>query len=370
MRSTIRVLVVDDSALVRQMLTRVLRLDPRIEVVGIARNGVEAIEKARDLDPDVITLDIEMPELNGLEALPHIARHSRARVVMLSSLDDPDITYQALQGGAVDFISKPTDGVATSLNDLAELLIKKIKTAYRLDPGHVDETVAALRADVAGDVAAGFRGADQPSVPAQEDVNGGLKRIVAIAASTGGPPALERVFSGLDRGLSATYLIVQHLPAGFSASLARRLTVASTIEVVQAQDGMRLEVGRGYIAPYGSHMKVAGTDANHYVISLDEEAPAIHGVKPAADPLFESVAALFGARAMGVVLTGMGSDGARGLYSIREAGGDAVAQDEDTSVIWGMPGAAVRIGAARRCAPIGLIAPEIRRFVRGGVSDE
>ena len=369
MRSTIKVLVVDDSALVRQMLTRVLRLDPRIEIVGIARNGVEAIEKARDLDPDVITLDVEMPELNGLEALPHIARHSRARVVMLSSLDDPDITYQALQGGAVDFISKPRDGVATSLNDLAELLIKKIKTAYRLDPGHVDETVAAVRADAAGGVVAGYRGADHQDVP-EPAAGGGLKRIVAIAASTGGPPALERVFLGLDRGLLATYLIVQHLPAGFSASLARRLTAASNIEVVQAEDGMRLEVGRGYIAPYGSHMKVAATDANHYVISLDEETPAIHGVKPAADPLFDSVAATFGARAMGVVLTGMGSDGASGLRSIREAGGDAVAQDEDTSVIWGMPGAAVRIGAARRCAPIGLIAPEIRRFARGGVSDE
>ncbi|MFA5843813.1 MAG: chemotaxis-specific protein-glutamate methyltransferase CheB [Coriobacteriia bacterium] len=350
MPSTIKVLVVDDSALIRQMLVGALRLDPRMEIVGVARTGVEAIEKARDLAPDVITLDIEMPDLTGLEALPHLLKATQARIVMLSSIDDPDTTYQALSAGAVDFIPKPRAGVATSLTELSEDLIKKIKIAYRIDP--------AKRLAVGGEVAPRVRSAGARRAART------LRRIVAVAASTGGPPALERMFSGLDSGLPATYLIVQHLPPGFTASLARRLSKVTDIEVTEAADGMSFEPAHAFLAPHGMHMRVAEFGGEPR-ISL-EDGPSQHGVKPAADPLFFSIAERFGRRGVGVVLSGMGADGAAGLESIMRAGGVTIAQDEETSVVWGMPGAAVRSGAARRVVPVGLVAAEVRRAIRGG----
>ncbi len=360
MPSTIKVLIVDDSALIRQMLTRALSVDPRIEIVGVAKTGVEAIEKARSLRPDVITLDIEMPELTGIEAIPHIAKSGDARIVMLSSLHDPDTTYQALSAGAVDFISKPQGGFATSLTDLSEVLLKKIKTAYRIDPHHASGAInEPIRA-----------GSETVRRPPPEDGAeplecGELGAVVAIGASTGGPPALERVFTGLSGSLPAAYFIVQHLPAGFSASLARRLAAVGDIEVVEASDGMSIDPGRGYLAPHGAHMTVRTSPASgDPVIRLQDFVPE-HGVCPAVDPLFKSIAAEFGSRSVGVVLTGMGSDGAVGLTHIKDAGGETIAQNEETSVVWGMPAAAARAGAVRHLVPIGLIAVEIRRVLRG-----
>lgn len=355
MAETIRVLVVDDSALIRQMLTHALSLDPRIEVVGIARNGVEAVEKVAELHPDVVTLDIEMPELTGLEALPHIMKQSPARVLMLSSIDDPDTTYQALSRGAVDFISKPKGGFASSLSELSDFLIKKIKTAYRIAPEKRLRTDIPAHGDDAG-------AATVPVVRSSSDKVG---RLVVMASSTGGPPALEKVFAGLDAASSAAYLVVQHLPPGFTGSLARRLGGVSGVPVIEAESGMRVAPGSGYLAPYGSHMVVAGRAAGLTTIQL-EDAPPLHGVRPAADPLFESAASIYKEHVTGVVLTGMGTDGAEGLSKIRAAGGDTVVQDEETSVVWGMPGAAVRCGAAQSVVPLEKIAAEIRRTVREG----
>jgi two-component system chemotaxis response regulator CheB len=349
----IRVLIVDDSALIRQMLRNALAVDPRIEVVGTAKTGVEAVELACALSPDVVTLDIEMPEMTGLEALPQIMRRCPSRVLMLSSLDDPDTTYQALANGATDFISKPHAGFATSLSDLSDQLIKKIKTAYRVSPDKRKLTI--------GDSPAPRpyppKGAPAPSRP-------GVTHLVAIASSTGGPPALERVFADLDAGLPAAWLIVQHLPPGFTASLAKRLGKVSDIEFAEAAEGDSIEAGRAYLAPYGKHMVVAGTPAVPSV-GLIDAAPE-HGVRPAADPLMRSVAHVAGGDAIGVVLTGMGADGAVGLACIGEAGGWTVAQDEPSSVVWGMPGAAVRLGAARSVVPLDHVAVEIRRALRGG----
>lgn len=368
-QSTIKVLIVDDSALIRQMLARALAVDPRVEIVGTAKTGVEAIERARELCPDVITLDIEMPELTGLEALPHIRKHTTARVLMLSTLDDPDTTYQALSTGAVDFIPKPKGGFASSLNELSELLLKKIRTAYRIDPARIETLNASVRPPERPEAGAALcePAAEEESVPGPSR---GTERaalvssVVAIAASTGGPPALERVFAGLSATLPASFLVVQHLPHGFSASLARRLSSVSEIDVVEAADGDRLEPCTAYLAPYGTHMRVVEPASGNYRIRL-EDSPPIHGVRPAADPLFESVAQVFGARSVGVVLTGMGSDGAKGVMAIKGAGGDTIAQDEGTSVVWGMPGAAMRTGAVRHTVPIGLVAAEIRRVLRG-----
>lgn len=348
MRSAIKVLVVDDSALTRQILTRALSVDPAIEVVGTARTGVEAIERTLALEPDVITLDIEMPELTGLEALPHIMRTSAARVVMLSALNDSDTTYQALDLGATDFIVKPAEGFATSIAELSDILLKKIKTAYRVRPESRRIGSPLLTSPVA--VRAPGRGATPPG------------RLVAIAASTGGPPALETVFSGLTSGLDAAYLVVQHLPQGFTGSFARRLARTTDLEFVIAENGMHVERDAVYVAPHGRHMVVGGRHAMRITL---EDTPSMHGVRPAADPLFDSVAATVGAASVGVVLTGMGSDGAKGARAILDVGGTTIAQDEQTSVVWGMPGATVRSGAASRVAPIESVAGEIRRTLRG-----
>jgi len=350
--SAIRVLIVDDSALIRQMLTHALDLDPRIDVVGFARNGVEAIQKVRELRPDIVTLDVQMPDMDGLEALPFIMKDSNARVLMLSALDDPDTTYQALSSGAVDFIPKPKQGFATSLSELSEYLIKKIKTAYRVPP---EKRI----------LPAGLRHPSMSDVPPHAGGGSDPRRLVVVAASTGGPPALEQVFSGLSAETGAAFLVVQHLPAGFTASLASRLGRISGFPVVEAANRMRVEAGRGYVAPHGSHMRIQGAPGVETRIVLSN-GPNIHGVKPSADPLFESAADQFGDRVTGVVLTGMGVDGARGLQAVDAAGGRTVAQDEDSSVVWGMPGAAVKMGVAQVVLPLDRIAVEIRRSAREG----
>lgn len=354
MPPVIRVLIVDDSALIRQMLTRALSMDPRIDVVGIARNGVEAIERASELRPDVVTLDIEMPEMTGLEALPYLRKQCDARVLMLSSLDDPDTTYRALSLGAVDFIPKPSAGMATSINELTEVLLKKIRIANRIAPESValnepppSESRTAPPQRPCPD--------DEPCAPAEV--------CVALAASTGGPPALEKVFSGLPRAKRVGYVIVQHLPKGFTASMARRLGSAGEVPVSEAVDGEVFRGGRGYIAPHGAHLVIENDRDGTPTLRLTAEAP-VHGVRPAADPLLRSVAETFGGRAVGVVLSGMGSDGALGALAIRRSGGHVVVQDERTSVVWGMPGAALRAGAADRTVGVGLVAAEIRRSLR------
>jgi len=343
----IRVLVVDDSALVRQIVTHVLSEANRIEVVATARNGVEAITAVRQLRPDVVTLDIQMPEMDGIEALKHIVRESTARVVMLSSLDDPEITFKALECGAVDFIVKPRAGLASSVDSLSADLVRAVRTAYAISP---DKRLAAPPA------------ASPSSII--ECLPGDPRQLVCIASSTGGPLALDRVFAGLRSDAPAAYLVVQHLPSGFSHSFAARLARQGGFPVMEAVNGLRLSAGCGYVAPWGSHMRVHGSPGAPTTIELFD-GPNLHGLKPSADPLFESAAEAYGPATVGVVLTGMGSDGAIGMAAIREAGGMTIAQDEASSVVWGMPGAAVRLGAAQTVAPIDRVAVEIRRSLRG-----
>lgn len=349
MRSAIRVLVVDDSALVRQMLCRALSTDPGIEVVGTAGTGLEAITRAVELQPDVITLDIQMPELTGLEALPRIVKATPARVVMLTAVEDPDTAYEALDLGATDFVVKPRQGLASSLSDVADVLARKIRVAHRVPP---ERRLAGRGASREG--AAMQPGGSAPSAARS------LKKVVAIAASTGGPPALEVVFSELSADVPAGYVIVQHLPAGFAESFARRLARTTDIGVEMAASGTVLQQGMAYLAPHGTHTLVEGRAVPRLLL---DASPPLHSVRPAADPLFESVAACFGEKSVGVVLTGMGIDGAKGMRAIRDAGGTTIAQDEGTSVVWGMPGAAVRADAAVCVVPLATVAREIRRAV-------
>lgn len=352
-RLTIRVLVVDDSALIRQMLVRALSMDPRVVVVGTAKNGVEAIEQAKILDPDVITLDVIMPELNGLEALVHIRRYTTARVVMLTTDSDSDTMYEALSLGAVDFMAKPTTGVASSLAELTETLLKKIRSAYRM-PAVREVLAPAERTTVRASV--------EPSAPGSVQSAAPPRIVVAMAASTGGPPALETVFSSLSRDVPAAYVVVQHLPLGFSASLAKRLATVGTIPVTEAVDGQALESGCAYIVPYGQHATVVRDGDSVRFRFID--TPPRHGVRPSADTLFESVASVLGDHAVGVVLSGMGADGAVGAVALRGVGAEVVVQDEETSIIWGMPGSTIRLGGATTVAPIGRIAAELRGVVR------
>jgi two-component system chemotaxis response regulator CheB len=338
------------------MLTRALGQDPRIEVVGTARTGVEAVEKAVDLRPDVVTLDVEMPDLTGLEALRFLRSKSDARVVMLTSLDDSDTVYRALSSGAVDFISKPKKGVASSLPEFSEHVIKKIKTAYRADPAAV-----ATAVETAGRVVGECRTTDDGRPLAEPACE--LDTIVVIAASTGGPPALEAVLSQLSPTLPAAYLIVQHIPEGFHESLARRLARVTSVTVRQATGGEPVAPGVAYLAPHGSHMTVYRVEEGALRVGL-EDGPPVHGLRPAADPLMTSVAAEYPS-VVGVVLSGMGSDGVAGLRAIRDAGGYTIVQDEATSVVWGMPGAAVRAGVVSEVVPLDAVGLEIRRLLEG-----
>jgi two-component system chemotaxis response regulator CheB len=348
-----RVLVVDDSALVRQIVTRILSETPRIDVIGFARNGVEAVSMVRELHPDVVTLDIQMPEMDGIEALKHIVRDSNARVVMLSSLDDPETTYRALEAGAVEFIAKPHEGMASSMERLSTDLVRAVRTAYAISPDKRVSTNASASAV-----------SEQPQEPQPEPAQSDPRQLVCIASSTGGPLALERVFAGLRTDTPTSYLVVQHLPAGFAGSFAARLGRVAGFTVLEAADGMRLRSGFGYVAPWGTHMEVTGAPGAATVIRL-VDGPTLHGLKPSADPLFETAADCYGPSVTAVVLTGMGSDGALGMVAVRAAGGATIAQDEDTSVVWGMPGAAVKLGAAQYVVPINRVAVEIRRTLRG-----
>jgi len=355
MPGPIKVLVVDDSALVRRMLGEVLAEDRRFELVGFARDGAEALRRATELAPDVITLDQVMPCVTGLEALPELAHSSTARVVMVSSVDDPDTAYAALELGAVEFVSKPRDPAGAGFAGFGETLRAALETAFLVPPERRAAASAAAHLARAG--APLRRGADAQRTPGTVSRHA-PRSVVALAASTGGPPALEAVFAGLSAADDSAYLVVQHLPEGFSASLARRLGRVTDITCVEAADGAGIQTGVAYVAPHGTHLTVA--EARRPVVRL-ESGPALHGLIPAADPLFASVAQVFGQRSVGVVLTGMGADGATGLAAMRSAGARTIAQDEDSSTVWGMPGAAARAGAAGTVLPLGEIAAEIRR---------
>jgi two-component system chemotaxis response regulator CheB len=340
------VLVVDDSAFMRQVVSQLVESSGEFRVVGTARDGREAISQVHALDPQIVTLDIDMPELDGLGALGYIMGHAPRPVVMLSAAttrDGHDATVRALELGAVDFVRKPSGPVSPDLSRVAERLLGALRAAAAANLAGPDAAPRAPRF-VSVDPA------PRPPVIATA--------AVAIATSTGGPRALASVIPELPRQLPAALLVVQHMPAGFTKSLARRLDAVSRLTVCEASHGDVVVNGRAYIAPGGCHMRV---ELVHGVpkIVIDEQTPPVWGVRPAADPLFRSVAAAFGAACIGVVLTGMGRDGAEGLRAIREAGGAAVVQDRETSTVYGMPNAALRLAGADCVVPLGGVAPAV-----------
>jgi two-component system chemotaxis response regulator CheB len=359
------VLVVDDSAFMRRLISQILEASGEFQVVGTARNGVDALQKVHALDPELVTMDVDMPELDGLQALGYIMSESPRPVVMLSAAttrSGHDATLRALELGAVDFVRKPSGPISLDLERISERLLGALRAAAQANVRGVRmlaiNRLPDRRTPARPAVAIIPAPSVSPALPPRVAAPGtAATRVVVIASSTGGPRALAEVVPNLPRGLGAAVLVVQHMPAGFTKSLAQRLHALSKLPVSEAEAGEPILTDRVYLAPGGRHMSVTGA-VGAATIVLDDSAP-IWGVRPSADPLFRSVADRFGSDAVAVVLTGMGRDGAEGTRAIRAAGGRAVLQDRATSTIFGMPNAALQIAGADRVAALGEIAPAI-----------
>ena len=343
LRAPIRVLVVDDSAFMRKMLTEILARDPALCVAGTARDGAEALLKLDALRPDVVTLDVEMPVLDGYRALAGIMHRRPTPVLMLSSLTQAgaDATLRCLELGAVDVVGKPSGSISLDIEAIASELTAKVKAAARVYFPPPGEVPAARPAPPPA-----LNGARPPAV-------------LVIGASTGGPRALQALVPALPADLGVPIVIVQHMPPGFTASLARRLAQTSPFPAREAVDGDALLPGQILVAPGGHHLEFTGAGRARLT-----DDPPLHGVRPAADVTLASLTALHGPRVLAVLLTGMGRDGARGLKLLRDRGGETLAEDESTCVVYGMPRAAAEMGGVRHLLPLPALAPAIARLCR------
>jgi two-component system, chemotaxis family, protein-glutamate methylesterase/glutaminase len=326
--SRIKVLVVDDSAFARKVIREVLSRDAEIEVVGIARDGLEALEKIPQLRPDVVTLDLLMPDLDGLEVLRALPKENPPRVIVVSaSAANSDLVIEALQSGAVDLVTKPTPLPTDRLYDLSNDLVKKVKAAAIARPQKYLSATGALDQKK-------VRLAQLPAVV----------KLAVIGTSTGGPQALTRLFAGLPAGLPVPLAIALHIPAGYTAPLAARLTKISSVPVDEAYDGMELSPGRAVIAPGGLHLRIVNRDEKFFAsVSRDPIDSIYH---PSVNLLFESAAKAAGAGVLAIVMTGMGSDGLLGSKSIREMGGRIIAESASSCVVYGMPRCVIEDGVA------------------------
>ncbi len=345
----IRVLVVDDSVVIRRLVTDVLEQDPAIEVVGAAANGAIALAQIRHKSPDVITLDVEMPEMDGLETLRRIKKeYPQTRVVMFSTLTERGaaVTFEALALGADDYVAKAANvgSLHISMAKLKEELIPKIKQFFVLRPPAPPPKAT-------------------PAVSPEARRRPALLRpaVVAIGVSTGGPNALGEIMPVFPGDFALPVLLVQHMPPVFTALLAERLQSAAKLRVKEAVAGEPVEAGTAYIAPGDYHMEVERRDGRP-IIHL-HQGPPENSCRPAVDVLFRSIERVYGGAAVAVVLTGMGEDGRRGVEALRARGAYVIAQDEATSVVWGMPGTVVRAGLADAVLPLNQVVPEILKRV-------
>ena len=367
-QAKIKVLIIDDSALVRKLLTNILAADPGIEVVGTAHDAYMAREKIKLLNPDVLTLDVEMPRMDGLTFLSNLMRLHPLPVVMISTLTEKgaDITLNALNLGAVDFVSKPKIDFANTIGDYAEEVIEKVKIAararVRARTGQVEVHVEALQPRRLR------TGTDQRYLI--EDVIPEVNRphfkttdkLIAIGASTGGTEAIREVLQSFPTNIPGI-VIAQHIPVTFSRAFADRVNSHCRIKVTEAKDGDLIMPGHAFIAPGDKHLMVV-RDGARWRCKLSDDVP-VNRHKPSVDVLFRSVANAAGPNAMGIILTGMGKDGAQGLKDMQDSGAHTIAQDEATSVVWGMPGSAVELGAAREVQPLERISGRIMQILSG-----
>lgn len=354
--AAIRVMITDDSAIIRRLIRDVIEGEPDLEVVGVAENGRIALERIPELRPDVVTLDIEMPEMNGLETLDAIRKlRPRLPVIMFSTLTESgaEITLEALSRGASDFVTKPSGpgGLGRANSQIREQLVPKIRALTTLrkavrpaPPGRADRPSSGP-------------GPTAPTSPPS------TVECVVLGISTGGPRALERVIPKIPADLPVPILAVQHMPKTFTRLLAERLDRVSALTVVEAEEGMTVEAGRMYLSPGEHHLEVRRLGTSTRLALTD--APPEHSCRPSADVLFRSAVKVYGSHLLGVVMTGMGEDGSGGAREICAAGGRVIIQDEESSVVWGMPGAVARLGLADREFPLDQIASEVTRRVRG-----
>ncbi|MBI3771260.1 MAG: chemotaxis response regulator protein-glutamate methylesterase [Gammaproteobacteria bacterium] len=341
----IKVLIVDDSALIRKLLSELISSDPELEVVGWAQDPYVAREKIRELNPDVLTLDVEMPRMDGLTFLKNLMRLRPMPVVMVSSLTEAgaDVTLQALECGAIDFVTKPKIDVESGIREYRDDLVNKIKVASKVNIKARHNALATSQ-NV------------PPKYSADVVLNKGRSKhykttdkLIAIGASTGGTEAIKDVLIGLPPDMPGI-VITQHIPEAFSAPFAARMNKLCQLEVSEAQHDQQILAGHVYIAPGNAHLLVVKNGAR-YRCELSD-GPPVNRHRPSVDVLFRSVAQSAGPNAVGMILTGMGDDGARGLKEMLEAGARTLAQDEKSSVVWGMPGEAVKLGAAEEILPL------------------
>ncbi|MCL4514598.1 MAG: chemotaxis response regulator protein-glutamate methylesterase [Firmicutes bacterium] len=357
----IKVLVVDDSAFMRRVIADILSQDPELSVIGVAHNGQEAVKRVEQLRPDVVTMDVEMPVLDGLAAVEQIMAKAPTPVVMLSNLtaEGAMTTIKALELGAVDFICKPAPH--DNLDSVRKELITKIKVASQVNMA----LGRRERNRVSHGPSGGEQRAETPAADRRTEapapVGGRVagQQVVAIGTSTGGPRALHEVVSQLPADLPAGVLIVQHMPPGFTHSLAERLNAISALEVREAGSGDRIRPGKVFLAPGDFHMMVNGRGE----IVLNQNPP-VASLRPSVDVMFKSVAEVYGAGTLAVVLTGMGSDGAKGVADIKAAGGRVIAEHQSTCVVYGMPRAVVDGGYADMVVPLPRVAEAIARALK------
>lgn len=350
--SKIRAVVVDDSALVRSLLTEIINRQPDMQCVGAAADPYAAREMIRNLNPDVITLDVEMPRMDGIDFLSKLMRLRPMPVVMVSTLTErgAEVTLRALELGAVDFVAKPKIGIADGLQQLAQEITEKIRVAAK----------AQVRKLPAAAAPSGPAADTRPPAPAGVG-RLSTEKIIFIGASTGGTEATRELLMALPADAPAV-VITQHMPAGFTKSYAARLNGLCRIVVKEAQDGERVLPGHAYIAPGGQHLSIERSGAN-YIARVQLGEP-VNRHMPSVEVLFKSAARVVGPNAIGVMLTGMGADGAKAMREMRDAGAYCVAQDEATCVVFGMPREAVAAGAVHEVLPLPRIAPHLIEHLR------
>ena len=339
----VKIVVVDDSFLMRKIITDAINSDPALEVVYKAKNGSEGLQKILELKPDIVTLDINLPIMDGLTVLKEIMRKQPTKVIMLSAYtrEGATDTIKALELGAIDFIAKPSGEISLDIYKLKDEIVSKIKLAAKIKEDKFLSSAA------------------ESAHPKEKAL--AIKKLVIIGASTGGPKAVLEIMQNIPGDIPAAFLIVQHMPTGFTTTFAERVAWQSKVKAKEAENGDILSAGKAWIAPAGYHL-VLEPEKNNFRIRLNQDA-LVNFVRPAADVTMFSAAECFGKNIVAVVLTGMGKDGLEGSRKINEAGGTIIVQDEATSVVWGMPGAIYEAGLANKILPVGKIAEAIVREV-------
>ncbi|WP_027997003.1 protein-glutamate methylesterase/protein-glutamine glutaminase [Simplicispira psychrophila] len=363
MRKKIRVIVVDDSALVRSLLSEIINRQPDMECIGTANDPLIAREMIRELNPDVITLDVEMPRMDGIDFLGRLMRLRPMPVVMISTLTErgAEVTMKALELGAVDFVSKPRVGLANGLNELATQIVDKIRVAAVAQVRRAAPRPSQSATGAAG--ASGTPGGAAPATPSM-GLLGRLstEKLIFIGASTGGTEAIKEILVNLPADCPAI-VITQHMPPGFTTSFAARLNSLSQITVKEASHGERILPGHAYIAPGGKQFHISRSGANY--VAVVDDGPAVNRHKPSVEVLFKSAAALVGRNAYGIMLTGMGNDGAAAMREMKDAGSYNYVQDEASCIVFGMPREAIAHGAADEVLPLTQIASALITKLRG-----